>query len=548
MTMTTNDDSSNTKDRHYVWWSIPLFAVFLLLFLWIGWIHSYEIINGKGYWLPSDDYMVSQQYGKNLAQGKGLVFNPGERVEGFTNPLVVLAISLPIELLGIPANLLGLAVNTVHGIFFALIGLYLLFGGQGRKQNEKIWPGIVVSLVFLTLPHNGYYAYAGFSVYQQAFLLVFLAFHLHSKKGRFYIALALLPLLHAMCIPLWAGFSALRLYINRQKATLEFGYLTLAAIPLAAYFLFRWNYYGEIFPNTYYLKGGGVESWIRGLKYLFSAAFWLMPMVLLLVLRGSWGYLAEKKTVIPALVLIAFPYLAFITKVGGDFMSWYRFILVFIPLALFYIRDIIAADNCTMQLLDQTTKKPLFNISLQTIALIAVASQLVFNGYGHWANYKSQTQQIDREYLTRKVAQALAIRNNTPDDATVAIFGGLGHVAYHAQRPIIDMLGVVDKHIARTKAKPFRMQAHQKDDPNYVMQLKPDYVNISIPAERLKDVWYLESRREGLWSHHENLALNPLFRRNYQQIQSNHGALPIYAKKSLGPQNWTVLPEVHLRH
>src|SRR5262245_45338199 len=38
----------------------------------------------------SDDAMTSMQYAKNLAEGNGLVFNVGERVEGYTNFLWVI--------------------------------------------------------------------------------------------------------------------------------------------------------------------------------------------------------------------------------------------------------------------------------------------------------------------------------------------------------------------------------------------------------------------------------------------------------------------------
>ncbi|HEX9189118.1 MAG TPA: hypothetical protein VGB87_18715, partial [Vicinamibacteria bacterium] len=41
-----------------------------------------------------DDAMVSMRYAWNLAHGQGLVWNPGERVEGFTNLLQTLLMAL----------------------------------------------------------------------------------------------------------------------------------------------------------------------------------------------------------------------------------------------------------------------------------------------------------------------------------------------------------------------------------------------------------------------------------------------------------------------
>jgi len=40
--------------------------------------------------LPHDDAFIAYRYAENLARGNGLVFNPGERVLGFTSPLHVL--------------------------------------------------------------------------------------------------------------------------------------------------------------------------------------------------------------------------------------------------------------------------------------------------------------------------------------------------------------------------------------------------------------------------------------------------------------------------
>jgi arabinofuranosyltransferase len=37
------------------------------------------------YWYLGDDAMISMRYAHNLADGIGLVWNPGERVEGYTN-------------------------------------------------------------------------------------------------------------------------------------------------------------------------------------------------------------------------------------------------------------------------------------------------------------------------------------------------------------------------------------------------------------------------------------------------------------------------------
>ncbi len=44
-------------------------------------------------WFLTDDAFISFRYVRNLIEGHGLVFNPGERVEGYTNFLWVLELA-----------------------------------------------------------------------------------------------------------------------------------------------------------------------------------------------------------------------------------------------------------------------------------------------------------------------------------------------------------------------------------------------------------------------------------------------------------------------
>ncbi len=50
-------------------------------------------IDGRRYFCLFDDAMISMRYAWNLSHGSGLVWNPGEYVEGYTNPLWTLVMS-----------------------------------------------------------------------------------------------------------------------------------------------------------------------------------------------------------------------------------------------------------------------------------------------------------------------------------------------------------------------------------------------------------------------------------------------------------------------
>src|SRR5205085_12438901 len=65
----------------------------------LAWIFSRElahaslVVDGTRYFALDDDMMVSMRYGRNLAEGQGLVWNVGERVEGYTNFLWTLVMA-----------------------------------------------------------------------------------------------------------------------------------------------------------------------------------------------------------------------------------------------------------------------------------------------------------------------------------------------------------------------------------------------------------------------------------------------------------------------
>ena len=58
----------------------------LLPWLLLAWL-------AEAAWFLTDDAFISFRYARNLLEGNGLVFNPGERVEGYSNFLWVLELA-----------------------------------------------------------------------------------------------------------------------------------------------------------------------------------------------------------------------------------------------------------------------------------------------------------------------------------------------------------------------------------------------------------------------------------------------------------------------
>src|SRR5207249_9160233 len=75
-----------------------------------------------------DDAFISYRYAANLAHGLGLVYNPGERVEGYSNFLWTLLMAVVVLLGGRPEDWAPFL-----GAVFAAATLVLLIGFAQRR-------------------------------------------------------------------------------------------------------------------------------------------------------------------------------------------------------------------------------------------------------------------------------------------------------------------------------------------------------------------------------------------------------------------------------
>jgi len=95
--------------------------------------------------LPHDDAFIAYRYAENLALGRGMVFNPGERVLGFTSPLHVLLAAVVHPVVGheaLPRVMAGL--GCVAWTAQAVVVYRLLTGALGRGAA-----GLVATLLLV---------------------------------------------------------------------------------------------------------------------------------------------------------------------------------------------------------------------------------------------------------------------------------------------------------------------------------------------------------------------------------------------------------------
>ena len=100
------------------------------------------VVDGQTVWTLGDDAMISMRFAYQLAHGNGLVWNPGEYVEGFTNPgwtLVMTAVHAvlpgrimpPLAMLVLSAILLGVTAWATAKLLIEILGVPARLGAVG---------------------------------------------------------------------------------------------------------------------------------------------------------------------------------------------------------------------------------------------------------------------------------------------------------------------------------------------------------------------------------------------------------------------------------
>jgi hypothetical protein len=279
----------------------------------------------------------------------------------------------------------------------------------------------------------------------------------NSPRISTYLLTGILSLVRADAIVLsfLLFFFAFILTKDKKKVVL-FSIVTLA-IP-AIQIGFRLLYYGDILPNTAYLKTANwVGKYIYGIQYVFDfIKNYLVFFILIgLYLVGRRTHLRERTPFI-ALVLILCIYLVYIAYIGGDAFLDFRFMVPIIPVLLGLA--FIGLEQLKLS---------------QGITYIIVISAYLFMPLLVDYNSVAYSRNADRG----NVLIGLLINKNTPKSARVADFWA-GSVFYFSNRYGIDMLGKTDPFIAHMPpASNGTKPGHNKFDFDYsIGELRPDIV------------------------------------------------------------------------
>jgi hypothetical protein len=438
-----------TRSRLVVAGSIVAAALFLLAFarLWV-----YVI----------DDTYISLRYAQNLAHGYGLVYNPGERVEGYSNFLWTLFLAIPfaLHIPPIPFLKVTLAIAVLVTAWLTA-RLARVSGLIGETQDP--WVAWVPAWLLLITPLVIDRAADGLETIPFTLLLVLATTWAFEERGagrfpRFGLALAGVALIRpygVLFAPPLLAIAALRGARPAQVARAAL----VAAIPIAIHLVWRHAYYGDWLPNTFYAKRGG--NWDLGWGSLLQ----------FLAETGGWAWLAAlpalvlKRTRTAAWMLMAVVAIrvAFHVWSGGAWIGRHRFLVTTLP--FLYVLVVAGAS---------ALRAPVargFALALAAVLLLVPAwllhSTEEHDEIAYARGLSAAHGELGRDVEARSAADAVIAM----DDA--------GLTPYLARRRSVDMLGLTDRHIGHL---PGHFSA--KYDVAYVLARDPDLiVLISTVAE-----------------------------------------------------------------
>lgn len=466
-----------------------------------------------------DDVFISLRYARNLLEGHGLSWNPGERVEGYTNFLYIMLVAL-LGWLGMDLAHAAAAISTAGYLGVIALLYYAMRTLRFYPQDEKDRADRLVWIIPLTLSLASfdllYWAGGGLETTLFALLNAAAAIavlralespdvYRHMARAGLLFALTTLTRPEGL---LSFGVTGLFLFgyflrhaplreAVRRCAVLALPFL-LIVIP---YLLWKYYYFGGIIPNTWYAKSYGIDPAIKlELGTFYLAVCILSPPFLLLF--GLYFLFVTKRTGpirwhLLYLWLLVLAFCLHILLSGGDYMGGNRFFVPLLPLLaliLFYGLGNFAVRRQWMRI------KNMAVLALPPIVL----QYAIFDSY------------IFSPPVMASYTVADYVSTQWPKNSLIVISpaGALPYLAPNHR--YIDALGLNDPHIARRVITEYpaakqKIPGHFKGDGAYVLARKPDYIIFDL-------AWGMD------WTGHTPFYLtdyeiwhHPDFRRDYRK-------------------------------
>ena len=445
-------------------------------------------------WVTEDAYITFKHI-DNLFAGNGFTFNRGEHVEGFTHPAWATLIIF-LRLVGISNH----SASVILGIICSITGMIL-----GLRYLRKSELTLLIFPVLLVV-NSGFRDFSTSGLeFSLTFLLlvIFFSYVLDREISGSYAIPTLLSLLYLTRpeFGLFLAYYSIYFFIRNFKKPefrpklLRFG--TPILIIAVGYHIFRFIYYSDILPNTFYAKSGGESNYSQGFKYLYHTLRYsplLVPLLLFSVFSGIYlrkEISNDSRNFFLRDFFAMLPMVFYIVRVGGDFMA---FRLLLPSLTIFTILSHYYLNTYWLPKIKTTRTILIVNTALLLFCFYSVFYGKTPFNKGFLADerqvfYRDLNQDLISRFKeirypwyieglkVRKLAECLNYPNfvitNSISKAKCSTGLGLGYYSVGAGTnvSVIDELGLTDKFIAKQKRRPGTRPGHDREvDLDYLIE------------------------------------------------------------------------------
>ena len=474
---------------------------------------SLLLVHALSFRFAIDDAWISFRYARNLLGGQGLVFNPGDPVEGYSNLLWVL-----LSAVGMAAGLdpllwsriMGFAAAAATALLLPRAALQLATSPDrgareaGRRPTQElthrgeaaVWlaaacgPIACWSLAGLETPLFG--------------LLMVLAWR--AAIARRALTAGALGVLLALTRPegpalglAFATWAALSPAAGRRRWIGA----ALVVAGTGVHLLWRHATYGEWLPNTFHAKTGDLMGQVRtGVPYV--AAFlppYVLPWVILpsLVAPGWRSRLWQSIEWHRSLAVIG-AWIAYTLVIGGDMLGMFRMFAPILPM-------VIACG--TAVLISDVRPSP---VRWAVVLALLMLASLVPSFVGRERRLVTDHMSLYNLGGWRLAAEGMA--RALPPGTTIAL-SPVGYIPYRTGFVAYDLLGITDRHIAHRRM-PFAIgyAGHEKHDGAYILSRRPDYLlvgNVDVTDQPRQSPMPPDASEVDIFE-------NPIFRTRYTPV------------------------------
>ncbi len=478
-------------------WVMPVLFLGLLL------VHA-------NYYMPfiSDDALISLRYADRLIQGEGLTWTNGHPVEGYSNLMWILLVSL-LGALGIDLVVASRILGALcMGAVVAFIAAWYLrfrrrtaspsgfndgaLSGAPSGASTLSLPGLLVGMLFfVSVAPVAVWTIGGL---EQPLVAACIAgvvpLYWIAADGDFknrLVAFALSVLLGVLCLtrpdgPLFTvailGSALIHRVLAKRRWSWSFA-LIVVSMPILLYggqLIFRLAYYGEWVPNSALVKfTPSSHHLVGGLEYVWKGILALSPASFIAFAFLGIGALHSKsrERFLP-LVMLTLLWLGYVMAIGGDTFPAFRH---FIPVIV--VLSYALAEGTAMawdKLVGRILKRAILLGSLIVIVVLTFLLQ--------FENPQNRSAVEERwEWYGR--ALGVTLKEAFSEQRPLLAVTAAGCLPYWSELPSLDMLGLNDYYLPRHKPKDVGggYLGHELGDGDYILKRAPDLIVFNVGSE-----------------------------------------------------------------